>query len=75
MSLVYVVGTFVSYLDALILHTIQDFELAVFKPLFITMSKGFVEIPIFIVLGEIDWTSKHLLQSFNFRFFWVTFCL
>ena len=32
----------VSYLNALILHTFQDFELAVFKPFFIKMFKVFL---------------------------------
>ena len=37
-----VVETFVSYLNALIVHTFQDFELAVFKPFFNKMFKGFL---------------------------------
>ena len=42
MSFVRVVGTFVSYLNTIILHTFQDFELAVFKPFLIKMFKGFL---------------------------------
>ena len=49
MSLVCVVGTFVACFNAISLRTIQDFELAAFKPLSIKMFKIFFEMPIFIV--------------------------
>ena len=57
---------------AVILHTCQDFELAVFKPFFIKIFKVFFEMPISIVFGgltPIDWASQHFLQSFNFKSF------
>ena len=56
------------------LHTFQDIEPVAFKRIFLKMFKVLFEILIFMVLGgltPIDWTSKSLLQSFNFRFFCV----
>ena len=51
MSLVCVVGTFVSYLNAIILDTFQDFEFAAFKPFLSKCSRFFTDMPIFIVFG------------------------
>ena len=78
MSLVCVVGTFVSYLSAIILDAFQDFEFAAFRPFVIKIFKVFFDMPVFIVFGGltlIDWTSKPLLQSLNFRSFFVVFGL
>ena len=72
-----VVGTFSSYLNAKILHPFQGFELAVFKPFFYEDFKDFslkyLFKEIFGGLTPIDWTSKCLLQSFNFKWFCAVF--
>ena len=63
--------------NAIILHTFQDFERAVFKP-FVQDVKGFLWNTDFIAFGGltlIDWTSRHLLQSFNFKSFCVILSL
>ena len=66
-----------SDLNAIILHPFHlFFELAVFKPFFVKMFKAFFETSILVVFGgltPIDWTSKRLLQSFNFKCFGVVF--
>ena len=60
MSLVCVVGTFVSYLTAVILHTFQDFEFASLKPFLSSCLRFFFEMPSFIVFGgfDSDWLDK-----------------
>ena len=57
---------------------IPGFWARYFQTLIIKMLKVFIEIPIFVVFGGltlIDWTSKPLLQSFNFRSFFGVFGL
>ena len=71
-SLVCIVGSFV-LIYTISLHTIQDLS-SLFSNPFIKMFKFFFEMPIFIVFGglaPIGWTSKPLLQSSNFRSFYV----
>ena len=50
-----VVGTFSSYLNAIILYPFRDFELAVFKPFFMKMFKFFLRNIYLTVFGVWPW--------------------
>ena len=57
---------------------IPGFWVCCVQTLFSRCLRFFFEMPIFIVFGgltPIDWTSRPLLQSFNFRSFFVVFGL
>ena len=59
MSLACVAGIFASYLNAMILHTFQDFEFAAFKPFLIKMFKVFFFAHFYSIWGfDSDWLGK-----------------